>query len=130
MRYVSHEIRTPLNTVSMGLQVLREELTSIGASEERIQTLTKIESCCEIAVGILNDLLVFDKLDSGILKLDLESLNVSEFLTETVEPFYLQVLTKKLCFFILFNMVFYSNIGSSKVHSNFYDSPRKHFIFY
>jgi len=78
----------------MGLQVLREELISSGASEERIQTVGNIESCCEIAVGILNDLLVFDKLDSGILKLDLERLNVYDFLTETVEPFYLQVFPK------------------------------------
>ena len=92
VRYISHEIRTPLNTVGMGLQVLKEELTEIGANDDILRTVANIENCCEIAVDILNDLLVFDKLDSGILKLELERLNVFEFLTETIHPFFLQVM--------------------------------------
>ena len=92
VRYISHEIRTPLNTVGMGLQVLKEELTVCGAHADVLRTVTNIENCCEIAVDILNDLLVFDKLDSGILKLELERLNVFDFLTETIHPFFLQVM--------------------------------------
>ena len=91
VRYISHEIRTPLNTVGMGLQVLREDLSSGGTHPDALRTVTNIETCCEIAVDILNDLLIFDKLDSGILKLELERLNAYEFVVETIHPFYLQV---------------------------------------
>ena len=91
VRYVSHEIRTPLNTVFMGLQVLWNDLHSSAASADILRTVKSLEGACEVAVDILNDLLLFDKLDSGILKLDLSCVPVKQFLIETVDPFRLQV---------------------------------------
>ena len=88
---MSHEIRTPLNTVCMGLQVLRNELHSSRASADALSTVKSLEAASDVAVNILNDLLLFDKLDSGILKLDLTSVPVKLFLIETVDPFQLQV---------------------------------------
>ena len=67
--YVSHEIRTPRNTVLMGLQVLKRE--SIQRNDMKyIITVKEVETSCEAAIVILNDLLVYEKLDSGILKLE------------------------------------------------------------
>ena len=91
VRYISHEIRTPLNTVTMGLQVLREELLSDGASQSKITTLKSIEDACDIAIDILNDLLLFDKIESGVMKLDITKVPVRLFISETVRPFFLQV---------------------------------------
>ena len=91
VRYISHEIRTPLNTVLMGLQVVHEELTADGAGRDRLETIKDVESSCEIAINILNDLLVFDKLEAGILKLEITSLPAYSFIEETIKPFYLQV---------------------------------------
>ena len=75
----------------MGLQVLRNDLCSSGASADILSTVKILEDASDVAVDILNDLLLFDKLDSGILKLDLTSVPVKQFLIETVEPFQLQV---------------------------------------
>jgi len=78
--------------VSVGLQVLRNDLLSSGASASIMSTLKSLEDASDVAVDILNDLLLFDKLDSGILKLDLTSVPVKQFLIETVDPFFLQVI--------------------------------------
>ena len=75
----------------MGLQVLRNDLHSSGATSSILSTLKSLEDASDVAVDILNDLLLFDKLDSGILKLDLTCVSVKPFLMETVEPFLLQV---------------------------------------
>ena len=75
----------------MGLQVLRNDLHSSRVSADILGTLKSLEDASDVAVDILNDLLLFDKLDSGILKLDVTSVPVKQFLIETVEPFQLQV---------------------------------------
>jgi len=69
---------------------------SSGASASIMSTLKSLEHASDVAVDILNDLLLFDKLDSGILKLDLTSVPVQPFVIETVEPFLLQVSTVTL----------------------------------
>ena len=75
----------------MGLQVLRNDLLSSGVSADILSTVKSLEHASDVAVDILNDLLLYDKLDSGILKLDLTSVPVKQFLIDTVEPFLLQV---------------------------------------
>ena len=53
----------------MGLQVLKRE--SIQRNDMKyIITVKEVETSCEAAIVILNDLLVYEKLDSGILKLE------------------------------------------------------------
>ena len=87
--YVSHEIRTPRNTVLMGLQVLKRE--SIQRNDMKyIITVKEVETSCEAAIVILNDLLVYEKLDSGILKLEKTSIHISKFLQDSVRPFQIQ----------------------------------------
>ena len=76
----------------MGLQLLHKELLDNNHDDEsKLEMISKIETSCETALAILNDLLVYDKLDSGILKLELQRVHATEFLMETIEPFYLQV---------------------------------------
>ena len=69
----------------MDLQVLRNDLCSSGASADILSTVKSLEDASDVAVDILNDLLLFDKLDSGILKLDLTSVPVKQFLIETLQ---------------------------------------------
>ena len=75
----------------MGLQVLREELLLDRANDRRLGTLKSVEDACDIAIDILNDLLLFDKIESGVMKLDISQIPVRLFVTETVKPFFLQV---------------------------------------
>ena len=69
VRYISHELRTPLSAANSGLQMLHAELSATASTnpvdEERLDTLTDVCSAIQTTVDILNDLLTFEKMDSG-----------------------------------------------------------------
>ncbi len=75
-RYISHELRTPMNTACLGLSMMLSDTdTSEGwrdrgspADVDKFETLSDINTC-STAVDILNDLLSFEKMESGILEL-------------------------------------------------------------
>lgn len=46
---------------------------------------------CAIAVEILNDILTYDKLEAGDLKLNCQSINISTIVTSIVSSFAIQV---------------------------------------
>jgi len=92
VRYVSHEIRTPPNTTLLGLNLLQEELqagildaTALG---EVVQDST---GSCTIAIGILNDLLLYEKIDGGLLTLEREEMSLWAFVEDTLRVFLIQV---------------------------------------
>ena len=90
MRYISHEIRTPLNIVFLGLKSLEDDIKACDTAN-CISTLHDIKGSCQIALQVLNDMLMYDKIQSGLLVLELENLNPWEFLQNTYSPFLLQV---------------------------------------
>jgi len=90
VRYISHEIRTPLNTVFMGLKLLEKEVTAQGANRRTLDTIRDTKEACNVALEILNDLLTFDKLEGGLLKLEEEMLRPWTFVRGAVKPFFVQ----------------------------------------
>ena len=60
-------------------------------NDDVIGTLTQIEGCCNIAIEILNDLLLFDKIGSNMLQLDLEKIPIRHLVEDTIQPFFLPV---------------------------------------
>jgi signal transduction histidine kinase len=113
VRFVSHEIRTPLNTVCLGLELLQSELdtkrtkrsntgnegdgdetdTLLGHDEklEHWQHLTDdILENANNAVGILNDLLNYDKIEQGTFKLEIGTVHIWELVRATVSAFNIQ----------------------------------------
>jgi signal transduction histidine kinase len=114
VRFVSHEIRTPLNTVCLGLELLQSELdikrtkrsnsnddgvdgdeteTLVGHDEqlEHWQHLTDdILENANNAVGILNDLLNYDKIEQGTFKLEIGTVHIWELVRATVSAFHIQ----------------------------------------
>jgi len=93
VRFVSHEIRTPLNTVFLGLKLLRDEIKSNYSTTHQLETLDEIQQSCDISLNILNDMLSFEKIESGRLVLEEEELNPKALLEETVAPFSIQVVS-------------------------------------
>ena len=92
VRYISHEIRTPLNVVSMGLQYLKENISDTNNnSEERVETVTDIQNSLDVSLEVLNDLLLYDKLESGHLQLEFSDIPFYSFVKDTLKPFQLQV---------------------------------------
>ena len=91
MRMVSHEIRIPLNIIYSGLDLLKIDLVNSGCSEESLDTWNDIKRCTEMSVGILDELLLYEKLESGVMQLDQEVLPLWELLRDSISPFQLQV---------------------------------------
>jgi signal transduction histidine kinase len=82
-------MRTPLNAAILGLKLMCQD---VGQSEnvqdqERFETLNDINLACTAAVDILNDILCFDKMENGLLKLHAEFVPVMSFIQETMKMF-------------------------------------------
>ena len=93
MRYISHEIRTPLNSAFLGLKLLLDDLRHSKNQKniERYDTLSDVNTSCSTAIDILNDLLCFEKLESGILQLHKTDEAVLPFMSGCVKMFAAQV---------------------------------------
>ena len=91
VRYVSHEIRTPLNTVLMGLQYLKQKVLERDTpNDPTVEVINEVEGSCDAAVHILNDLLDYEKLESGILVLNKTKIFIWQLVSESVREFQLQ----------------------------------------
>ena len=91
VRYISHEIRTPLNAVSMGLKYLRDELPKYIKDPDILDSLVTSQTACSVSVNILTDLLTFDKIEDGDLKLDRHEVSVKDLVLSSTAIFQAQV---------------------------------------
>ncbi len=108
VRYVSHEIRTPLNTACLGLALLDKEVhklftTACGGAKNAmdkadkklksalVELVADTHQACNVAVEILNDLLMYEKIDGGLMVLDANEILVWPFLNEVMKLFVVQV---------------------------------------
>lgn len=117
VRFVSHEVRTPLNTICMGLSLMQDDFaTCLGLRnakqklsakpgeskmneeqvEEWMMLSTQIYDNAEAAVSVLNDLLNYDKIQTGTLTLELSVIPVWSALERTVNEFKIAALEKKV----------------------------------
>ena len=102
MRYISHELRTPLNAATLGLKLVMDELQNKPeilnedhpSVPELVETLADSQYACSVGVNILNDLLNYDKLQSGLMELHKENIVVMPFVTECVKMFHGQARAK------------------------------------
>ena len=97
VRYVSHEIRTPLNSVWLGLQLLAKEAKKQQQQYKDVEMSSLLDliqdtsHACSIAIDILNDLLLSEKIDDGLMTLETAVVNVQVFVEDVVKSFVLQV---------------------------------------
>jgi len=109
VRFISHEIRTPLNTVCMGLELLESEFRHIAERKEEQadnamkddisfwqNVTTDVRENASIAVSILNDLLNYDKLEQGTLKMEYEPVPIWDLIAKTVQQFNIQAVNKQI----------------------------------
>mmetsp|Transcript_24811 Transcript_24811/g.41455 ORF Transcript_24811/g.41455 Transcript_24811/m.41455 type:complete len:1156 (+) Transcript_24811:410-3877(+) len=98
VRFISHEVRTPLNTMRLGLKLFEVELEKAvaglanTASEEGskmmlmdmfsewTQLVSDITENSESAVQVLDDILSYDKVEMGTLKLELSMVNIHKLI--------------------------------------------------
>ena len=96
VRYVSHEIRTPLNSAFLGLQFLRGNFSENAIVtnqnlQSTIEILDEIKYSVDIAVNILDDLLIYEKLEGNIMQLHSKNLHIHQLVTDSIRPLLLQV---------------------------------------
>jgi signal transduction histidine kinase/CheY-like chemotaxis protein len=94
VRYISHELRTPLNTAFLGLKLLTNEFKASNEMRdvEHYETLCDVNMSCTAAVSILNDLLCYEKLESGRMELHKENVGIEDFLNNSLSLFSSQAL--------------------------------------
>jgi signal transduction histidine kinase len=95
VRYISHELRTPMNTACLGLKYLIDSLDQ-EVDKDIHETLNDVNVACMTAVDILNDLLTFEKLESGILELHKTEESAISFIKECVNTFAVHALAKDI----------------------------------
>ena len=98
--------RTPLNTVQMGLQLILDNVKDHiailkrgqkadhgegGDEYEKIEEmLTDTFGCCNTAVDILNDILTYDKLEGGDIKMNVSTTTAPSLIEAACRPFKVQ----------------------------------------
>ena len=92
VRYISHEIRTPLNAAFLGLKLLIDDVANSPNPEdhERHDILQDIFGACDEGIKILNELLMYDKLESGLLTVNKQDLPAKDFVSKCVKMFSIQ----------------------------------------
>ena len=115
-RYILHELRTSINSVFMGVNLAlvhstEQQYTATGmhtsgtpsfigsGGEEQHESkhiLKDVLSACRVALDLLNDSLLYDKLDSHNMTLNKSTVSVSEFIDESIEMFKIPIREKAL----------------------------------
>ena len=111
VRFISHEMRTPMNTVHLGLKLFQIELEDLlnvvaNTSPEKLAAVIKgavagwmmlvddIMGNSESAVDVLNDLLNYDKIEMGTLRLEFSTVPIFNLVKKTTKAFMMQAKQK------------------------------------
>lgn len=83
---VSHQLKTPLTSLRMSIHLLLEERVG-SLNEKQIELLMAARDDSERLVGILNDLLDINRIESGKSRLKLEPVTPRTLVRDAMEPF-------------------------------------------
>lgn len=77
---MSHEIRTPLNAITGMVHFVRKDVLT----PKQAGSLDKLESACEHLLRIINSILDLSKIDAGMLKLEVTTMQVEAIVANVV----------------------------------------------
>ena len=89
MSYISHEIKTPLALAHIGLRLLSKKHQHQKAFENEV--LDNAVDACSTAVSILNNLLLFEKIENGEMSVEINTIFAKPFLISCLKLFRVQV---------------------------------------
>jgi signal transduction histidine kinase len=90
---ISHDLRAPLMNMRMALKMFKISTSkdpaalAILANERHSNYLQILESECEREIGLINNVLDLQKLETGNISLELQSINLVDWLPTVVETF-------------------------------------------
>lgn len=105
LRNMSHELRTPLNHIIGFTQLISDEIPGPVNSTQK-EYLEDVIGSSSHLLSLINDLLDLSRIESGKYDLNIDPINISEILIQTIEKFKEKVDKKNL-----------------KIISNFYILP-------
>jgi signal transduction histidine kinase len=76
---LSHEIRTPMNGIIGFSQLLT---SSEASSEEKTEYKSIIETSCKQLLGVVNDIIDISKIESGIIEVKKQTVNLNNLMNE------------------------------------------------
>ena len=82
VRLISHEIRSPLSVINSGIAILSEQIDSMSAEMQDV--VVSMETACKSLVGFLDDLLVYEKIESSTLSLKKSRFDIIGFIRRVV----------------------------------------------
>jgi signal transduction histidine kinase len=108
VRYIAHEMRTPLNVSMIGLQMAMEQLErekNVPKGDEfnfplLSETLNDSSKAIEEVADTLNEMLTFDKIESGKFEIERERLHIRTIINDAYRSFFLQAHQKELKYII------------------------------
>lgn len=80
----SHEFRTPLSTILSSVNLLRKQQV-IEEQERREKHLNRIRASVQNLTAILNDFLSLDKLEEGLVQVNVKKFSINLLLNDLVE---------------------------------------------
>jgi signal transduction histidine kinase len=89
VRYVSHEVRTPLSSCMLGIEYMKEAI--LNPTEACIQEITgildEVSEGCNMAIDFINNLLLYEKVDSMELPIHLKQEDLSLICSQVLKTF-------------------------------------------
>ena len=77
--------------MSLGLKYLGDQLPKYVQDSDILDSVATSQSACSVTVNILTDLLTFDKIEDGELKLDRQDVSVKDLIVSSTAIFQAQV---------------------------------------
>jgi signal transduction histidine kinase len=81
---ISHELRTPLTNMALAIRLLRQAELS---PERRNKYLEILEQQCSQEINLINDLLALQKLESPHSQIQVQKIDIKEFISPLVNSF-------------------------------------------
>ncbi len=112
---VSHDIRTPMNAIIGFLTLMRDEAEHPDVVREYIQ---HIDAASQHLLGLINDVLDMNKIESGSTKLNLADMNLAEIIEEINTIIRPQAREKNQTFDIVSSPLTFEHLQGDKMRIN------------
>lgn len=123
---MSHEIRTPIN----GIKGIVHMLKNANLSFEQLDWVNRLEIASNSLLLIINDILDISKIDSGMMKIEMEDFHLTNLLLDLGQMFKIKASDKKLEFDVKLDSalpkhVHFDSLRLEQIISNFVSNSLK-----